>query len=94
MKRNGEYGPNWYQVFTEKIAKTDIPFYNRYDLIQDMKRDGYIMFTKGGTHWSLAPMAGYINGLNTFLEKLLDKKPGEDDYYRRIKYSRTNGYNH
>jgi hypothetical protein len=77
MKRNGDYGPNWYQVFTKKIAKTNIPFYNRYDLMQDMKRDGHIIFTKGGTHWSLSPMAEYINGLNTFLEELLDKNLGK-----------------
>jgi hypothetical protein len=76
MKRNGEYGPNWYQVFTKEIAKTNIPFYARYDLIQDMKRDGHIMFTEGGTHWSLSPMAEYINGLNTLLEELLGKNLG------------------
>jgi len=76
MKQNGEYGPNWYQVFTKEIAKTTIPFYDRYDLIQEMKRDGHIVFTKGGIHWSLAPIAEYVNGLNAYLEKLLNKNLG------------------
>jgi hypothetical protein len=76
MKHNGEYGPNWYQVFTKYITKTDIPFYNQYDLMQEMKLDGHIIFTKGGTHPSLAPMAEYINGLNLFLEELLDRNLG------------------
>jgi len=76
MKRNGEYDPNWYQIFTKEIAKTDIPFYDQYNLINEMKSNGHILFTKGGTHWTLAPMAEYINGLNVLLEKLLDKKIG------------------
>jgi hypothetical protein len=76
MKNNGEYGPNWYQVFTKEIAKTNIPYYDRYDLFQDMKRDGHIVFTKGGIHWTLVPMAEYINGLNAHMEKLLNKNLG------------------
>lgn len=76
MKHNGEYRPNWYQVFTKEIAKTDIPYYDRYDLIQDMMRDGHVLFTKGGTHWTLAPITEYINGLNTYMEKLLNMKIG------------------
>lgn len=75
-KRRGEYGPNWYEVFKEEIAKTDVPYYDRYDLIQQMKQDGHIVFTKGGTHWSLYPMAEYINGFNEYLEGLLGKKLG------------------
>jgi hypothetical protein len=76
MKQNGEYGPNWYDVFMDEIKKTDIPVYDRYDLIEEMKRGGDIVFTKGGTHWSLAPMAEYINGFNSLLEELLNKKLG------------------
>lgn len=76
MKRNGEYGSNWYQVFREKIEKTDILYYDRYDLFEEMKSNGEIVFTKGGTHWSSAPMAEYINGLNALLEKNLGTKLG------------------
>lgn len=76
MKQNGEYGPNWYQVFREEIEKTDILYYDRYDLIEDLKNNGEIAFTKGGIHWSLAPMAEYINGLNALIEDNLGTKLG------------------
>lgn len=76
MKRRGEYGPNWYKVFKDEIAKTDIPFYDRYDLIEQMKQDGHIVFTKGGIHWSQYPLPDYINGLNAVLEELLGEKLG------------------
>lgn len=76
MKKEGKYGPNWYQAFKEVIQKTDIPVYDRYDLMEQLKSDGEIVFTKGGTHWTIAPMPEYINGLNEFMENLLGKKLG------------------
>lgn len=76
MKRNGEYLPQWYEVFKEKIQKTDIPFYDRYDLYEEMKQDGHTVFTVGGIHWTLAPIAEYVNGLNALIEKQLGKKLG------------------
>ena len=77
MKKNDLYSSNWYQIFKNRIKNTDIPFYDRHDLMQDMKNNGYTIFTKGGTHWTLAPMAEYINGLNIYLERLLNKKIGK-----------------
>lgn len=74
MQQNEEYDQNWYQVFTDEITKTDIPFYDGHDLMQKLKNEGEIVFTKGGTHWSLSPMTGYINGLNAYMEGLLNKK--------------------
>jgi hypothetical protein len=74
MQQNGEYTQNWYQAFKDLIAETDIPCYDRHDLMQKLKNEGEIVFTKGGTHWSLSPMAEYINGLNAYLEVLLNKK--------------------
>lgn len=76
MKRNGEYKANWYQVFREEITKTDISYYDRYELFNAMKDNGEIVFTKGGTHWSAAPMAEYINGLNSLIERNLGTKLG------------------
>jgi hypothetical protein len=76
MKQEGQYGPNWYEAFKQEVAKTDIPVYDRYDLFEQMKRDGHIVFTKGGTHWSKYPLAEYINGLNAYLEGQLGKKLG------------------
>jgi len=76
MHRNGEYNQNWYQVFSDYIAHTDIPFYDGHDLMQKLKNEGEIVFTKGGTHWSLSPMAYYINGLNAYMEGLLNRKLG------------------
>ena len=76
MKQAGEYGPNWYQAFSSEIQKTDIPVYDCYELFEQMKADGEVVFAKGGTHWSLAPMAEYINGLNAFMEPLLNRKLG------------------
>lgn len=76
MKRNGVYGENWYQVFRELITKTDIPYYDRYELFDSMKDTGEIVFTKGGTHWSAASMAEYINGLNVLIEKNMHVKLG------------------
>lgn len=76
MKQNGLYHANWYQTFCELIAEKDIPVYDRHDMMVAMKADGEIVFTKGGTHWSLAPMSEYINGLNALLEKVLNRKLG------------------
>ena len=76
MQQNGEYALNWYQVFTDIITKTNIPFYDCHALMQKQKNEGKIVFAKGGTHWSLSPMAGYINGLNAYMEGLLNKKLG------------------
>jgi hypothetical protein len=76
MKQNGEYNANWYEVFVSEIKKTSIPFYDRYDLIQEMKQDNEILFAKGGTHWTLAPMEEYVNGFNALLEELLEKELG------------------
>ena len=76
MKENGAYAPNWRRVFLDKIAKVDIPFYDCHDFMQKLKEEGEITFTKGGTHWSLSPMAGYINGLNAYMEGLIHKKLG------------------
>ncbi len=74
MQQIGEYDQNWYQVFKNKISKTNIPFYDGHDLMQRLKEEGEIVFTKGGTHWSLSPMEEYINGLNAYMEGLLNKK--------------------
>jgi len=76
MKQNGEYSANWRQVFLDKIQATDIPFYDCHLLLQGLKDQGQVIFTKGGTHWSLAPMEGYINGLNAYMEGFLGKKLG------------------
>lgn len=76
MKKNGEYEDNWYQVFTKIIRSTNIPFYDRHDYMQDLKNDGKIVFAKGGIHWTLLPLAEYINGLNRFMEEPLNKKLG------------------
>lgn len=76
MKQGGAYAVNWYQAFTDIINKTDIPVYDRHDMLVQMKNDGEIVFAKGGTHWTLAPMAEYINGLNALLEELLEIKLG------------------
>jgi len=76
MKKSGEYGDNWYQAFTKIIHTTDIPFYDRNAYLQDLKHDGKIVFAKGGTHWTLLPLAEYINGLNMFIEDLTGKKLG------------------
>jgi len=76
MKQNGEYDNNWYQVFKDIILSTNIPYYDGHDLMQKLKNEGEIVFTKGGTHWSLSPMAEYINGLNSYMEGLLNKKLG------------------
>jgi hypothetical protein len=82
MKRTHQYGENWYQVFTRTIRSTDLLYYDRHDEMQDLKHDGKILFTKGGTHWSLLPMADYINGLNALLEQSLDKKLGRIEAVR------------
>ncbi len=74
MQQDGDYAQNWYQAFREIISKTDIPFYDGHTLMQKLKKEGEIVFTKGGTHWSLSPMETYINGLNTYMEGLLNKK--------------------
>jgi len=76
MKQKGQYGLNWYEVFKQEVAKTEIPVYDRYDLFEQMKRDSHIVFTKGGTHWSKYPLAEYINGLNEYIEGQLGKKLG------------------
>lgn len=69
MKNRGEYKPNWYQVFMELIRDTDVIIYDRHDLYEKLKQSDEIVFTKGGTHWSLVPMADYINGLNAIIHK-------------------------
>jgi len=76
MKQSGAYTQNWRQVFLEKIQTTDIPFYDCHLLLQELKDQGQVVFTKGGTHWSLAPMEEYINGLNAYMEGFLGKKLG------------------
>ena len=76
MKQVGAYAANWYQAFTDIINKTDIPVYDRHEMLVQMKNNGEIVFAKGGTHWTLAPMAEYINGLNALLEELLEIKLG------------------
>lgn len=76
MKQGGTYAANWYQAFIEIISKTDIPVYDRHDMLVQMKNDEEIVFAKGGIHWTLAPMAEYINGLNALLEELLETKLG------------------
>ncbi len=76
MKQGGAYAANWYQAFIDIISKTDIPVYDRHDMLVQMKNAGEIVFAKGGTHWTLAPMAEYINGLNALLEELLETKLG------------------
>lgn len=76
MQQSGEYAQNWYDAFIDNINQTDVPFYDGHDQMQELKEKGEIVFTKGGTHWSLAPMAGYVNGLNSFMEGLLNKKLG------------------
>ena len=74
MKQNGEYEANWYQRFLEALAGTSIPLYDGYDLMEELKADGKIVFAKGGTHWTLAPIAEYVNGLNELIEQLLGRK--------------------
>ena len=76
MKQNGAYTANWRQVFLDKIKTTEIPFYDCHLLLQGLKDQGQVVFTKGGTHWSLAPMEEYINGLNAYMEGFLNKKLG------------------
>jgi hypothetical protein len=44
--------------------------------MQKLESEGEIIFTKGGTHWSLSPMAEYINGLNANMEVLLLRRLG------------------
>ena len=67
IKKRGGYKPNWYQVFMELIKDTDVIVYDRHELYEKLKQSGEIVFTKGGTHWSLVPMADYINGLNDII---------------------------
>ena len=76
MKTSGEYGLNWYQVFCEEIKKTDIMYYDLHDYFLQMKKEGKIVFCKGGTHWSLAPMGEYINGMNQAMEPLVNRELG------------------
>lgn len=76
MKQDGQYASSWYQVFVKEIREANIPLYDRYDLVQQMIKNGEIVFTKGGTHWTLAPLAEYINGLNEYMEVLLNRKLG------------------
>ena len=76
MKHNGEYSANWYQAFCEELRKSDILVYDRYELMEEMKQEGEIVFAKGGTHWTLAPMAEYLNGLMEYIEPTLGCKLG------------------
>lgn len=82
-KKAGEYADNWYTVFTKLIAETNIPVYDCHETLMKLKNEGKVIFAKGGTHWTLAAMGDYINGLNEFLEKQLNRKIGRivtEDY--------------
>lgn len=76
MKQSGGYDANWYQVFCEELKRNNISVYDRYELIGEMKQEGEIVFAKGGTHWTLAPMAEYLNGLMEYMEPVLGCRLG------------------
>lgn len=84
MKQSGEYGSSWYDVFVDEIKKTNLPYYDAHELLNVMKAAGEVVFTKGGTHWSLAPMKEYVNGLNALMEPLLQNNLG-----RMVEESKT-----